>query len=103
MTCHFDEAGDALSLFLPKVGFDGMAVCFAMALEHDAGGGFEFGGLVFKVGTGAAFLLAGVAGQLDPVDSEHLASDQPLARRETNAAIVVKCGWVSPDRAIKVT
>ena len=40
--------------------------------------GFEFGGLVFEVGTGAALLLAGVAGQLDAVDGEHLAPDQPL-------------------------
>jgi hypothetical protein len=73
------QAGDALDFFLAEVGFGGFLVCFAMAFEHDAGSGFEFDGLVFEVGTGAALLLAGVARQFDVVDGEHLAPDQPLA------------------------
>jgi hypothetical protein len=72
------QAGDALGFFLPPVGFDRLVVFFAMAFEHDAGGGFELGGLVFEVGAGAALLFAGVAGQLDAVDGEHLASNQSL-------------------------
>lgn len=49
-----------------------------MALEHGLGGGFQFGGLMVEVGAGAALGFAGVAGQLDAVDGEHLAPDQAL-------------------------
>lgn len=72
------QAGDAQDFFLPKIGFDGLAVCCAMSFEHDAGGGFEFGGLVFEVGSGAALLFGCIAGKLDAVDGEHLAPDQSL-------------------------
>lgn len=46
------QVGDALGLFLSEVGFDGLAACFAMWLKHDAGSGFEFGGIMFEVGAG---------------------------------------------------
>ena len=48
------------------------------AFERDASHSFKFGCLVFEVGAGAALLLTGVAGQLDTIDGEHLASDQFL-------------------------
>jgi hypothetical protein len=57
--------------------------------------------------------LAGIAGQLDAVDGEHLAADEPLAVADEQdvleqrpdlavqgadeAAKVVKCGALSPD------
>lgn len=72
------QAGDALGCFLSKVGLDGLAVGFAVAVEHDAGSGFEFGGLMLEVGASAALLLAGVGRQFDAVDGEHLAPDQAL-------------------------
>ena len=72
------QAGDALYLFRFEVGFYGLLICFTMPFEHGASRSFELGGLVFEVGTGAALLLAGVCWQLDAVDGEHLATDQPL-------------------------
>ena len=50
-----------------------------MPFEHDRGGSFELGGLVFKVSAGAALLVAGVAGGFYAIDGEHLAPDQILA------------------------
>ena len=73
------QAGDALSFFLLEVGLDGALVFLAMPFEHDFGGGFQFAGLVFEVGSCAAFGFGGVAGQLDAVDGEHLSSDQALS------------------------
>lgn len=72
------QAGDALVLFLPEIGFDGFLVFLPMAFEHDASGGFKLAGLVFEVGAGAALLFGCVAGELDAVDGEHLAPDQAL-------------------------
>ena len=70
-----------------------------------------------KVGSGAAFGLGGVARQFDPVDGEHLPRpwQSPMnstwvkmlvmssPRQITKPAMVVKCGVLSPDKAMKVT
>ena len=70
------------------------------------------------VGARAAFAFAGIAWQLDAVDGEHLASDQPLrvadvqdAReqrgdlpvevRQHAGRVCLKCGHWSPDSAMK--
>lgn len=62
-----------------KIGFDRQGIVRAMAGEHGLGGGFELGGLMGKVGTGAASGFTGIAGEFDAVDGEHLAADEPLA------------------------
>jgi hypothetical protein len=49
-----------------------------VALEHGLGGSLELPGPVQELGPGAASMLAGVARQLDAVDGEHLAADEPL-------------------------
>ena len=72
------QALEALGFFLRQAGFEGQAICFTMALEHDLSGGFQFVGLVFEVGAGAALLFAGITGQFDAINSKHLAPDQAL-------------------------
>lgn len=49
-----------------------------MAREHRLRSRFELVGLTQEIRPRAAALLGGVARQLDAVDGEHLASDQPL-------------------------
>ena len=78
MRCIGLQAADALDFLLSAVSLDRFAVFFAVAFEHDTGGGLKLGVRVFEVGAGAALLFAGVAGQLDAVDGEHLAPDQSL-------------------------
>ena len=53
------QAADTLSLFLPEIGFDRLAIYSAMAFAHDTGGSLELGDLVCEVGACAALLLAG--------------------------------------------
>lgn len=50
-----------------------------MPCQHRLGGALHLLRLSLEVGPGAAAVLRGIAGQLDPVDGEHLAADQPLA------------------------
>ena len=71
-------AGKALGVLVGQVGFDREGVVGAVAFEHLLGGLFELGGLLLEVGAGAAPGLAGVAGEFDAVDGEHLAADEAL-------------------------
>ena len=73
------QACDVLDFFPSESSLNRFAVGFAVAFEHDPRCGFELGGLMAEIGTGAALMFAGVAGELDAVDGKHLAPDQALA------------------------
>jgi len=76
------QAFDALAGLPGKVGCDRQAIVPAVAFEHPPGGAFELVGLTQEIGPRAALCLAGIGWQLDAVDGEHLAPDQPLAVAE---------------------
>lgn len=83
---HFCGVGlqtfDVASFFLGEGRFYFVLVILAVAGEHDFGGGFEFGGLLGKVGPAAALALAGVAGEFDAIYRKHLTAYQALAVTE---------------------
>ncbi len=116
---------DALGFFGAKGGLwlcgAVITVSLAMTLEQGLHGGVHLVGLVDEVGSGAAALFACVGGQLDAVDSEHLATDQalrvaheqdlfedltdqvPKPLMKAAMRVVVKWGQLSPLKAMKMT
>lgn len=58
----FVQASDALLFTGLQVGFKVLLIGFAMALQHGAGGGFQFFCLMLEVSPGAAFAFGGIAG-----------------------------------------
>ena len=75
---------DTLGRLGGPVGLNRQGVVLAMAGEHLLSRLFELGGLLLEVGAGTALALAGVAGQFDAIDGEHLAADQALPVAEVD-------------------
>ena len=124
-TCLVDVESDPIySFILPGFALDDCVVCrcgvgVLVFLQHQRGGQFNPVELALIIGAAARFRFAGIGGKFDAINGKHLASDQALAvtyeqdwanslatvspMPETKAASVVKCGWLSPDTAIKST
>ncbi|MBK9349971.1 MAG: hypothetical protein IPN05_07185 [Sulfuritalea sp.] len=73
------QALDLSGVLLGQRRLHRQGIVLAVAGEHGPGSGFHLVGLAGKVGTGATAALAGIGRQLDAVDGEHLAADEPHA------------------------
>ncbi len=114
------QALNALGFLRREIGFDRLGILLTVALQHRLRRCFELRGLALEVRPRAAAAFGRVARQLHPVDRKHLAPDQalPIARIASTAAnpramssptvltklaMVVKCGLVSPHKAMNAT
>ena len=81
-----------LDFFPSEISLNRFAVGFAVAFEHDPRCGFELGGLMAEIGTGAALLFAG---------KEARAGVDVLVARHAVWSITNPCSDVDADRQLR--
>jgi len=73
------QFGDARLRFRCQIRLNRQAVRFAVPCQHRRRGRFQFGRLLFEIGTRPTPVFRRITRQLHPINRKHLVTDQPLS------------------------